>query len=261
MTNCTCYLNDGGFNRCDILMVNGSIGWNGAVSAPNTTRDFTYPNNMVLINVKVPQAGFVFTNRNTDRYVGRTLHQDYNQVANSWRVYGAFGTITKSTSPAGFKSPNSLLVEPLSLASVTNPIMLFNWINFGIPLYIPAQSTKISLWVLGQNWVVFPTNTELWLEVDYFNGADGTRTNIKSTQVLSANNVVTELSVTINPTIAGIAYARAYLCKYETNSTHLVYVDGVVGINGGISDNFEFNDVGMMPVWNGRNVSIGGIAK
>jgi hypothetical protein len=209
---------------------NARIGYNSLdVSSPNTT-DFYNECHVVARNTKVPLAGFVFSDRNSDKFRGFVLCEDYNKAIGSWRVYECFGTITKTTSPAGFRAVNSLLVEPQSLASNTNPLPIYNWVTNGIPLYLPASSVKVSLWMLGQNWVVFPLNTELWFEVDYLAGADATRTTVKSTQVLSANDVITELSVTVVPAQAGIAYLRAYCNKYETDATHKVYIDGAVGI-------------------------------
>jgi hypothetical protein len=252
LQDCTIYNNGSGFSGF-FNMIGGSIGWNGAVSAPNTI-DLDYSCEIRLRNVKVPLAGYIFANRNTPDFMGNILCEDYNQVPQSWRNYKGFSDITKTASPAGFRSANCLMVEPLSNIAIALPANIYNWFNNGIALYLPASSVKISVFVYGENWVVFPTNAQLYLAVDYLAGASATRTPVQSVQVIAANNTVTELSVTIVPAQAGIAYARMFFAKYETNSTHRIKIDSVIGINDGVSDIFEYCDDGFKPIWNGRNI-------
>jgi len=254
LINCMCYDNFIGIETCySLVMLDGSIGWNGAISLPNAFADFSFPNEARLQNIKVPLAGLVFLNTNL-KTNGNILCEDYNKTPASWRNYQGFATITKIASPAGFKSANCLLVEPLSNISIILPATIYNWFNNGLAIYLPNSAVKISVFVLGENWVVFPTNAELYLEVSYLAGVTAQRTAIKSVQVIAANNVVTELSVTIVPGQAGIAYARMIFAKYETNSTHRINIDSVIGINDGVSDTFEYCDDGFKPIWNGRNV-------
>jgi len=259
LINCQNYGNFVGFEDCyDFVVIDGSIGWNGVVSFPNAFSDFSFPDEMRLQNVKIPLGGFVFFNTNIATN-GNILCEDYNQIPASWRNYQGFATITKIASPAGFKSANCLLVEPLSNISVINPANIYNWFNNGIALNLPPSTVKISVFVLGENWVVFPLNTELYLEVSYLAGVTAQRTAIKSVQVIAANNAVTELSVTVVPGQAGIAYARMIFAKYETNSTHRINIDSVIAINNGVSDIFEYCDDGFKPIWNGRNVNSEGV--
>jgi hypothetical protein len=230
LTSCNAYSNSSGFRQCQLRMVNGSIGWNGLVSAPNTS-DFVLPSEIRTRNVKWPQAGYVYTSRNTNGVRGGVIFDNLNQSSGAWRFDGPFSTHTKVANPVvgGFMSGDGscIKIEPLSNISATN----YTWglggylksQEEGLAIYVPARQVTIKCRVQSHAFDTLPTNSQLYLEVLYYADATTTMTTVVSTETIAANDTTKVLSVTITPNRASKAYVRlVFTGPYDADGYILV---------------------------------------
>lgn len=231
LNNCTSFNNTVGFRQFQSLLINGSIGWNGAVSSPNTTSDFYFPSEIRTRNVKCPQAGYVYTSRNTTGVRGGVIFDDLNQSSGAWRFDGAFSTHTKVANPVGggFMSGDGscIKIEPLSNISATN----YTWAlggylksqEEGLAIYVPARQVTIKCRVQSCAFDTLPTNAELYLEVLYYSDATTTMATVVSTETIAANDTTKVLTVTITPNRASKAYIRlVFTGPYDADGYILV---------------------------------------
>ena len=223
LTDCSVYSNSNGFCRCvAILFKNGTIGWNGVVSAPNTT-DFSFPQGEIqLQNCKAPAAGYTFANRNDVLgYRGVLVCDEYNQSPGDWWAYGAYGTITKVASPAGYSNPYCQKAESLSNCAAFPMYFMGGEKEIpgdGLPFYIPAGVTSVKVKVQTSGFTVVPTNIELYFEVQYYNTATSELTIATSTTVVDANDTTKEFTIAVSPNRSDKAFIRGILKKYEAGA-------------------------------------------
>jgi hypothetical protein len=94
-----------------------------------------------------------------------------------------------------------------------------NFVNRDIPLWLTPGNKQITVFIKcsgdEEYWdgtwdevYVYPTNNELYIEVSYLNGVEGTgdRDYVKSNNVISVIDTWTPFTVTINPTQEGFAF-------------------------------------------------------
>lgn len=141
------------------------------------------------------------------------LLEDYGGVVGASWAFWNFGDVYKDTSvlrPSGAAS--SIKVVPQSTCSKINYIPIFEWTEFAVP----AVETTKTIYVLGNGWTSFPTNSELYFLAEYYNAGSGVaKATIASTQVLTDNVTWTPLSVTFTPGQVGVVRYRAFLKKQE----------------------------------------------
>ena len=234
--SCNVYSNTAGiFASREVLFKNGTFGWNGLVSAPNTSDiEFSSGEHIELQNVKAPNAGYAFTNRNSTNLSNCiAVCDEYNQSPGDWRAYAAYGTITKVAKAADFDGDYGCKVEPLSNC-VTFPMYFFGGeLEIpvqGAPFYLPAGTTQVSVKVQVHGFTVMPTNAELYFEVEYYNTATSTLTTATSTTVVDANDATKEFTIAVTPNRTEKAFIRGVLKKYESGA--YVLSDTMVKING-----------------------------
>jgi len=218
------YSNARGFNYGINHTVSGKIGYNDAdVSSPNTSFDFSFAGytKHTLRAAKLPLSGLVFSSRSDIGEDGGIFSEDHSQVVDASYTYLPHGDIVKNTTTtrAG-GADNSLEVIPLSTVTDKDFIRAFEWVEFDVP----ASSQTRSIYIKGEGWTSWPTNTELYLEAEYYGAASGvTKTIIASTAVLTDNTTWTQFSVTFTPGQVGKVRYRAFLKKYESASK--IYID------------------------------------
>lgn len=93
-----------------------------------------------------------------------------------------------------------------------------------LPIWLLASPKTITVKLCGNSWTVLPTNSQLYIELYYWNSASAKRTSVKSIQTLPANDTWTDFSVTVTPFTEGPAYLSCYLGGYE-DSSESVYVN------------------------------------
>jgi hypothetical protein len=87
-----------------------------------------------------------------------------------------------------------------------------------------AGNRSVSLYIRGYGWAVFPTATELYVEVVYYAGAMATRTKAVTAATVIADNVTwVNFNVPFVLNSDSPVYVTAYLKKYTINCG--VYVD------------------------------------
>lgn len=111
-----------------------------------------------------------------------------------------------------------------------NKIKLFEY-----PIYTNTTSRQYDVYFVSTStsaWSVDPTNTELWIECEYWahdTNATSTRKIKKSTGTVDFNGSVTwqALSVTCQPSQTGILYLRGWYAKTkESSRMNEFFVDG-----------------------------------
>jgi hypothetical protein len=167
----------------------------------------------------------IFESASTDIVVNAALgviySEDHNGVKGDNRAWYYGGSVIKNTATVRTGGATS---SALATPANTMGLSFYKFQIFEACLYAPATQKTYSLYMLGNGWSTLPTNTELYIEDEYFDEA-GTahKATVKSTQVLSANDVWTQFSVTVTPAAEGLLRIRAYLTKYQANA--YVYVD------------------------------------
>jgi len=217
--------------QCEII--EGSIGWDGAISAPNTV-DFQLPSEVRARGVKAPLAGYVFADRDTPGRLGGIICDDYDQTVDAWRFYGAFSTQTKVANPAGggFMSRDGycVRVEPLSNISATNNArMLGGFLRSqeeGLAIELPARQCTIKVKVRPSGWVGLPTNVQLRIGLKYYAAATTAMTTVYSATAVAANDTTYTFTITVTPNRRGKAFIWGELAVYE--AAGIVYFDPTV---------------------------------
>jgi len=152
--------------------------------------------------------------------------EDYDQEKLANRTIFGNGTIYRDTNVVRSGGANSSArIEPNSKCSKNFPIGLgWEW-HGGFARWLEAGSHSCTVYIRGENWATFPTADELWIEVHYYDGTSAERAVVKSTNTLSTNDTWTAFTVDFTLNSDSPCYCYVYLAKYETNSTHRIYVD------------------------------------
>lgn len=149
---------------------------------------------------------------------------DHQQVKGAfWSKYYQ-GTIEKDTVEVRTGGASSCIkVTPNSNISENYPLQcLDNWM---IDDVTGGVSHTATVYVKSKGIVsTFPTNTQLYLEVEYYDAATGTtRATKQSLEELTADNTYTALTVTFTPGQDGPITARLYIGYYEGGEVY--YID------------------------------------
>jgi len=157
---------------------------------------------------------------------GPVFVEDYDSTKLANRAVFWNGTIYRDTSVVrSGGADSSARIEPNSNCSKNFPIGLgWEW-GGGFARWLEAGSHSCTVYIRGENWNTFPTADELWIEVHYYDGTSAKRAVVKSTDTLSANDTWTAFTVNFTLNSDSPCYCYVYLGKFETDSTHRIYVD------------------------------------
>lgn len=151
---------------------------------------------------------------------------------------GSYTTKATSTVLRSGGGPSSIQVLPTTNTATVwdfTKIMLFEY-----PIYTNTASKQYDVYFNSTStagWTNDPTNTELWIECEYWahdTNATSTRKINKSTGLIDFNGSTSwqSLSVTCQPTQTGILYLRGWYAKTkESGKMNEFYVDGTPVIN------------------------------
>jgi len=154
--------------------------------------------------------------------VGCILSYDHQRVPGAF--WGKFynGIIEKDTVEVRTGGASSCIkATPNSNVSTNLPLRICEWNEFDVAA--AAQTRTVYVKSIGVT-TTFPTASQLWLEAEYYDAATGTTTTIaKSTEVLTADNTYTALSVSFTPGQVGRVVYRVYIAYHEGAESY--YVD------------------------------------
>ena len=141
---------------------------------------------------------------------GSIKSYDHNGVKGAfWSKYYQ-GTIEKDTTEVRTGgAPSCIKVTPNSNISTNWPLQAFEWQIDDVS----AAAHTITVYVKSVGLTTaFPTASELYIEVEYYDAATGTtRTKVQSAEVLTADNTYTALTVTFTPGQAGPILIRGFV--------------------------------------------------
>ena len=109
---------------------------------------------------------------------------------------------------------------------------------FEYPIYATTGAKTYTVYFRPSatgDWTADPTNSELWIEIEYWGHATNIhRRIVKSTGVIDMNGSTSwqALTVSATPSLAGVAYLRCYYCKpQEAAKSNIFYCDTKVVIS------------------------------
>lgn len=165
--------------------------------------------------------------------------EDYGQVQGAYHGFEYAGDVTTDTgesppSGAGF----AFLGEPNTNSGSEQALNCAGDWFWGFPIYLDGTEQTITVkikaldadWSLGGGTGGRPDNSELFVELDYHNGAT-TRTTAVSTEACT-DDTYTVHTITVTPDAAGPAYLKVKLLLYEAGGK--IYVDPGALIAGGV---------------------------
>lgn len=220
------------------VKIRGSIGWDKqGISMPSFWFDiylFSGDEEVVFEGAKMPLGGLTAYYWTYSSYLSKAPTSyaiipsaNHNQVQGAHHTYNKFSDIDKNVVVTREGHESSLEITPKLWMRKFPPDTELIWREQNVPVVSQTRS----VFVRGAAWGVFPDATELWFEAEYPSGAViNEKTIIKSVQVLSANDVWTELSVTFVPTRIGEVVYRLYFGKYQAAAK--IYVDGFLNRTG-----------------------------
>ena len=163
--------------------------------------------------------------------------EDHNGVVGDNRIYSLFSTgnsdiVNKQSETTTVRSGGgntSIKVTPSTrLGSVWeySRLLLFEY-----PIYADTTSKTYTVYFKTNataDWTNDPTNSELWIEAEYWGHATNNHRRIlKSTGVIDFNGSTAwqSLTVTVQPSQSGILYLRGYYAKTKEAQSNIFYVD------------------------------------
>lgn len=163
--------------------------------------------------------------------------EDYGQAHKAfygWQFAGDVSIDTGGTPPSGIGY--AILGEPGTNCGSEEALYIVGDYFWGFPIYLDGTQQVITVkikapdadWSLGGGAGGRPDNSELFIELDYHNGAT-TRTTAVSTEAC-ADDTYTSYTVTITPDAAGPAYLKVKLLLYEAGGK--IYIDPGALIDG-----------------------------
>lgn len=102
---------------------------------------------------------------------------------------------------------------------------------FEYPIYADTTSKTYTIYFKTNataDWTADPTNSELWIEAEYWGHASNNYRKIdKSTGVIDFNGSTAwqSLTVTVQPSQAGVLYLRGWYAKTKEAQSNIFYVD------------------------------------
>jgi hypothetical protein len=150
--------------------------------------------------------------------------EDYQGVLGASYAFHMTGDVIRTTATVrSGGADNSLEVIPRTTCAAGSASMrIFEWVE----LDVPASAQTKSVYVKGEQWTVFPTAAQLYLEAEYLSDDSPIATALAtSTAVISDNTTWVALAVTFTPHIASRVRYRLYVGCYEGGTTRKVYID------------------------------------
>lgn len=187
-----------------------------------------YGRNVILDSVSPARA----------RYPDSFLRiEDYGQIHKAYHGFEFMGDISKDTGespPSG--ADYAMFGEPNTNCGSEQALNCAGDWFWGFPIYLDGteQTITVKIKALDADWSAGggaggrPDNSELFIELDYHNGAT-TRTTAVSSEACT-DDTYTGHIVTITPDAAGPAYLKVKLLLYEAGGK--IYVDPGVLIDG-----------------------------
>lgn len=159
---------------------------------------------------------------------GGVFIEDYGGTKGAHKCYFTAGTVTKDTGVTrSGGAPSSAKMEPDSPVCADFPLTIMNdnAREGDFKIWCPAGANTISVWIRSIDaWSAYPTNSELYIVAEYWDGATAVRVDsTQSTQVLSHASNWVEFTTTFTLNTEGFVYLKVVLNKYEANKG--VYVD------------------------------------
>jgi len=166
--------------------------------------------------------------------------EDYNGINANNLQYFNFATvavaadaptIVSTTSTVRSGGGDSSLVVASSSTTIDNDSEFLNIQLFEYPIYADTSNKKYEMYFMATasgEFNALPTNTELWIECEYYGAASGAyRRLTKSTDVMAADDGTWDpISVTCQPAQAGILYLRGWYAKpLETGYDNKLFMD------------------------------------
>jgi len=233
------YSNTYGFYSSNNNTVSGRLGYNGAVSAPNTN-DLGYSPVTKCKNCKMPLAGLSLYDLNDIDGASLCLSDHDDKTLNSHKTYQVMGNTIKTACDGTGDSPsvdpdtgNGYCIEVSNLQSnlsASNFIKVLNDYEYGV--YAEASVEKTYTFKIQSTFTDTLANTEIILEGKYMAGADGALTTTASTETIATRSNDTDwtqsLSVTFTPSQTGFAFFQIKLCKYESGKEIYVWPEAVI---------------------------------
>lgn len=153
--------------------------------------------------------------------------QNHNQVEGVHKRWAQYANIENSTTTHNLASQSLKCTPSSNCGSSVVPageqaaaVIVEDWIEHNVPASV--QNRRV--YIKGEAWSSFPTNTELYLEAEYYNAAGTwTTTTAVSTEVLTDNTTWTALTLSFIPARVGPVTYRVVLAKYESGAS--VYLD------------------------------------
>ena len=181
-----------------------------------------------------------------DNAIARAYTEDHDQVEGINKRFSALDSAvggtpaiqSEETEVRAGGGASSIKVTPLTNLSTNLEcarILLFEY-----PIYAVKDVAKTYTAYLRSDddtdWDADPTNTELWIEAEYWGHATNVHRKIlKSTEVCNnfdADDTVWDtLTVTVTPLQTGVLYLRGYYCKTkEGGKSNIFFCDTVIGV-------------------------------
>jgi len=119
---------------------------------------------------------------------------------------------------------SSAKMQPTTFCEINTPLTITDNPKGDFQLWLPASEQTVTIYIKGYSWSSYPTNSQLYVEAEYLNTADGSsRSSVKSTEVLTDNTNWVAFTTTFTPSQAGWVYLTVKLGKYVFGDG--IYVD------------------------------------
>ena len=152
--------------------------------------------------------------------------QDYGSTQLDNRKYNLLANILRDVAHTRVGGADTALkVEPLVSCGALHPSLCYEtWV------YNAGAAATYTIWMdASGTWAALPTNTELWVEVAYFDGADGDRATVVSNDVIAVEGTWAAFDVTCTPAAAGPVRLRVWLSLYEAGN--FIHIDPLVVVS------------------------------
>lgn len=231
LTNVTGYIyaNDFGVAGGTGIMMSGAFAYDQDDNEKNNTYDIYVLNDsfteIKMRGAKMPVTSPTIGNRNNFRAKISISSENHHRELGAHRRYKQYGDIIRNTSVVRLGgADNSVEAVPSSNCGGATPLSILEWVEFDVP----AAAQTRSVYIRGSGWSAFPESARLYFEASYLDDAVTLlEASIKSTEVLSANDVWTKFTVTFTPAVAGPVRYVVSLSKYEPGAK--AYVDNQLG--------------------------------
>jgi len=204
----------------------------GATNAfPNQDIWLCWSNEVLRMRNVLLTTGLTFC-PTEDSFFSYAHCEDYQQVKGAHKSWYLQGTVTKDTGvthPGGANS--SAKMEPTTYVYPLYPLTLVeDWLQGAFKIWCPAAPTTVTVYIrsLGA-WTAYPTNAQLYIMAEYWDDSAAKRVESPhSVQVLTDVATWVAFTTTFTPSVAGWAYVKVHLNKFEAAKGAYVDVKPVV---------------------------------